>query len=201
MAPPHNAQVLYDENGVPFGSIPTESGLAMPVYQTDKANSAATNFHATGLVVGVHPFILIDISDTTNYKHILTDYVHLHIREFDIVCDTNGAWDLYFGFIENVSIDGSNFYISRNWGGAKSTDNMLKDSLNMFPVGDALRSASLATYSSVIDNSFKSGVALRSTISPVAPVTIPEQGDVVAILDVTSGTVLEFSAKLGYHSH
>lgn len=191
---------LVDSNGLSLGMVPTESGNSAPVYQTDRPDSGMATFHREDLPVGIYPFVLIDISDNVNYNHTLTNYAHLHLREFDILCDINGAWSLQLGFIKNVTASGSDLYVYRQWMGAKDVGNALKDKFISFPVGAALRTESFTT---AVDTTtyFKSDVAVPNSLSPITPTVLPDNGDVVVLLTVTGGNVLEFFASVGYHSH
>lgn len=56
------------------------------------------------------PYLLVDLSDTTNYKHTATNGIRLYridgtFERFD------GAWDIWFGLcLENDATDGSGRY-------------------------------------------------------------------------------------------
>ena len=191
---------LVDSNGLSLGMVPTESGNSAPVYQTDRPDSGMATFHLEGLAVGIYPFVLIDISDNVNYNHTGTSYAHLHLREFDILCDTNGAWNLQLGFVKNVTTAGADLYVYRQWMGAKDVGNALQDKFISFPVGAALRTESFTT---AVDQTtyFKSDVVVPNSLSPITPSVNPDDGDVVVLLEVTGGNVLEFFASVGYHSH
>lgn len=191
---------LVSASGSVLGMVATESGNASPVYQTDRVDSGMASIHLENLSTGTYPLVIIDISDNVNYNHTATNYAHLHLREFDIACDINGAWELAFGFIQNVTSAGADFYIYKQWQGSKDVGNHLHDSFVTFPTGVALRSQSLTTMPTVATD-FKSNVLVPSSRSFYIPDVYPDTGDVVFLLSVTGGTVLEFSAVVGYHSH
>lgn len=179
----------------------TASGEALLVYQTSIQGGVEIHFHVNNLTVGTYKFILIDISDVTNYKHLGgTEYAHLEREDVSVTCDINGAWVATIGFLENVTPTTSDEFVYNHWQGSKDTGNRLEHVLNSFPVGQQMNSQYLTSHSTG-QNNYTSSVQVASTLSPDAPDTFPGDGDVYLSVNVTSGTVEELKINLGYHSH
>lgn len=191
-----------DGFGNPIASVDTESGRALNIYQTVNVGSVGTHMHVEDLSVGTYLFIVVDISDTVNYKHAGgVNFAHLQSLSFGITCNVQGAWAASFGFIENVTATGSTVYVYDHWRGDKDTGNNVQISNTSFPAGQQMSSNYLATHMIVSSDDFKSNVLSRSTISPDVPDTYPGNGDLFIKLVVTSGTVEEMKINVGYHSH
>lgn len=193
---------LFDGLGNAMSSVLTESGRALNVYQTASNGSVGTHLHVENLGTGTYTFILVDISDTANYKHNGgVNFAHMQSYEFGISCDTNGEWSASLGFIEDVTTSGSTEYTQDHWSGAKDTGNDMQVTSNQFPVGPQMNSDYLATHKIVLSTDFQSDVQARSTIGPDSPDTFPGDGDVFLKLAVTNGNVKELKFNIGYHSH
>lgn len=192
---------VVDQYGNQYGSISTESGLSVPIYQANRADGGAIHFHVENLSVGVYLFILVDISDTENYNHTVTNYVHLEYCDFSVVCDVNGEFVADVVFIEDATSSGATEYIWDHWHGAKDTGNTFKEQSVLFPVGPELVSSKFTTHQigSVAD--WKNDVLLPSTLDPATPEVYPGDGDICLRVTVTAGNIKAIKINLGYHSH
>lgn len=126
---------IIGTDGETVGTINTESGKALNVYQTASSGSVNIHFHVDNLTStpGIYRFILIDVSDTINYKHTGgTNYAHLQTEEVSVKCDINGEWSASIGFLEEVTPTTSKEYVQNHWRGSKDTGSGLEFAINSF---------------------------------------------------------------------
>lgn len=193
---------IVDQYGVPYGSISTESGNARAVYQTNRTDAGSLHLTLHDLAIGSYKVIIIDISDTENYNHTETGYCHLEWHDVRIISDSvNTEWELSFGFLEEVGVDGSKFYQFNHWSGSKATGNNMDTSLMLFPAGPHLHSSKFTVAPPSITADFKSDQQERSVLSPLVANMAPGPGDVAMMLDVVDGPVKELKINMGWHSH
>ena len=204
----HDAQIdgsqatkIVDVSGNTIGSISTESGRSIPVYQANRADGGAIHFHVNNLGVGTYLFVLVDISDTDNYNHTLTNYAHLEYCNFSAICDVNGEFVAQAAFIEEVTETGAQEYVWDHWQGAKDTGNTFNDPNFLFPVGPELTSNKFTTHQSGQSTNWQSDVLLPSTLTPLTPGVYPGDGDIVLKIVVTAGNIKALKINMGYHSH
>ena len=65
-------------------------------------DQGATHMHVDGLGAGTTRYLLVDISDTTNYPHANTTYIHLEWFEVEVDGSAAAEYQVNLGFIENV---------------------------------------------------------------------------------------------------
>lgn len=159
------------------------------------------HFHVEGLTAGTYRFILIDISDTTNYPHINTSNAHLDWFEIQVDADVNGDYAINLGFVENVDATAGDKYITKHWSGTKSAGNQLLESFSPFPNGWRMISSKVATHDITLnDTNYQTDVNLPSTLDPATADTPAGSGDVILEIVVNAGEI-NFSLDVGYHSH
>lgn len=180
---------LVDENG------------RIAVVQHAHPDTGAIHFHIDGLTVGTYRFILIDISDITNYPHANTTYAHVEWVEIQVDSNNTGAYSVSLGFLENVNGDNGDRYIIKHWSGSKTVGNQLLIFEHMVPAGWRMQSGRILTHAiSVNDANYQTDVNLPSSIDPSAPDTPSGDGDVITEIIVTAGEI-NIAIDIGYHSH
>lgn len=171
------------------------------VVQHAHIDSGAIHFHLAGLGVATTRYILIDISDTTNYPHNNTDYAHIEWIELEVDGSAAAAYTVNLGFLENVDADNGDRYIVKHWSGTRTAGQSIRQLDNLYPNGWRMRSENLATHAiSLNDANYQTDVNLPSTLSPGVADTPSGNSDVILEIDVTAGTI-DIAFEIGYHSH
>lgn len=192
---------LVDAAGNAVPTVLTESGRAIPVYQTDRTDNGYVHFHVENLTAGTYYFIIVDISDTENYNHTATGYAHAENFNIEVACDVNGDWKVEAAFIEDVSSTGSRFVVWDHWERNKDTGNFLDKAGDLFPIGPHLTSPKVTSHQSSITTDFRSNIPVPSTLDPSSADIYPGNGDVVLKVVVFGGTVKSLKFNFTYHSH
>jgi hypothetical protein len=145
--------------------------------------------------------ILIDISDTTNYPHIDTSYIHLENIRIHTDSSASADYTLEIGFLDDVDADNGNFYSLIDVDGTKTTGQRKEIFLNLYPNGPRCQTSSIATSEkSLNDTAFQTDVNLASTLDPGTTDTPSGDGDFVLRVTVNAGTVI-VGVELSYHTH
>lgn len=171
------------------------------IVQHAHPDTGAIHFHVEGLTAGTYRFILIDLSDTTNYPHANTSYAHVEWIEAQVDSNNTGDYTVSLGFLENVDDANGDRYISKHWSGTKTAGNQLLAFDNLLPAGWRMRSQSIATHAiSTNDTNYQTDVNLPSTLDPATSDTPSGNGDIVLEIVVNVGEI-DVSFDIGYHSH
>ena len=146
-------------------------------------------------------FILIDISDTTNYPHANTNWLHIAWINVGVDSDNSGDYVIEFGFLENVDGTDGDFYPIGSVQGTKTAGNSISGFWAMLPEGPKCKSDSLATSNvSLNDAAFNTATNLATTLSPGATATPSGSRDLVMRVTRNAGSFV-VTAQVYYHSH
>lgn len=171
------------------------------VVQHAHVGQATLHFTVEGLEVGIHRFILIDISDTANYPHINTDYVHIEWLHTEIDGNNQADYTSCIGFLKNVDASNGDRYALSCVSGTKTAGQSIRLFENYYPNGYRLRSESIVTSNiSLNDTAYQTDVNLKSTLNPITADTPAGNGDVILEIVVNAG-VVNANIDLGYHTH
>jgi len=184
------------------------SGISMTVNSEGRAdvvqhahpNNGWIHFEVDGLTAS-QDFIVIDLSDTTNYPHDSTGY--LHIENLRIHTDSNnqGDYEIQIGFLDDVDATNGDFYVVADLDGSKTIGRSQDIVLPYYPNGPRLRTQSVAvSYKSLNDTAFQTDVNLASTLDTATTDTPSGSGDMVVRIIINGGTVT-VGMELSYHSH
>lgn len=186
-------------DGTETASVNTENRL--DIVQHAHPDTGAIHFHVDGLTAGTTRYILIDLSDTTNYPHVNTGYVHIDWIEAQVDSNNTGAYKINLGFLKNVDADNGDRQIVKHWSGSRTAGNQLLIFEQMLPAGWRMREENHTTSEiSVDDVNYQTDVDLPSTTSPGAANTPSGDGDIVLEVVVTAGEI-DVAFDIGYHSH
>lgn len=72
-------------------------------------------------------FMLVDVSNTSAWKHEGTDHIDLEYVHINIDPDTNYRGDIYLGFLSNVDADNGDLNIIRTWHFGQGSDKIVDD--------------------------------------------------------------------------
>jgi hypothetical protein len=188
--------LLVDSTG---SAISTNSEGRIDVVTHAHPNHGHAGFESD--IAATADFILIDLSDTTNYPHTLTSYIHLE-NIFVIVDATADAdYTVQIGWVENVDATNGDFYEIYHFGGTKKLGNSFVFDINHAPNAPSLISTnSVGTNTSANDTAFQTDVSLGSTLAPGTTNTPSGDGDMVMRVTMNAGTI-GLTVGVGYHTH
>lgn len=166
---------------------------------------ADLHFHSTG-ITGDDTYILVDMSDSTNYPHGSGAVVlHVDAIDYEIDSDNSGSYDINFYYLENCDATDCD---SRMWysiSGNKTSGNSQTKYINWAGDGPVLKSTSGGTMSSsnmvtLNDTTYNTSTNYKSTYSYSSAVTPAGNGDIIMVVDHTAG-VFDLHINLSYHIH
>ena len=173
----------------------------LDVVQHTHPDTGAVHFHIDGLTTGTTRYILVDLSDTTNYPHVNTTYAHLEWLQIEVDGTNAAEYKVYIGFLENVDATDGDRYIVKHVSGSRTAGQSIRMFDNFAPNGHRMRSESTATHMiSLNDTNYQTDVNLPSTLDPSTSDTPSGSGDVILEIVVSAGTI-DASIDLSYHSH
>lgn len=172
----------------------------LDVVQHAHPDSGRINFVYNGLST-TEDFIIIDISDTTNYPHTETGYVHLEDLSIQVDTDANGDYELSIGFLEDVDGTNGDYYELWSVSGTKKTSQNKTEFYPFYPNGQRCEKEFIATgVKSLNDTGFQTDVNLNTTLSGGTADTPSGTGDLVLRFTGNAGTV-NLNINLAYHTH
>lgn len=168
---------------------------------TQHAHIDQGNVHFDVELSASENFILIDISDTVNYPHSFSGYVHLEWLRVQIDASFGANYELEVGFLENVDASNSDLYIFEHIVGTLQTGTNKELFFNYYPNGGRLRAQNLVTHDAKLnDVTFQSDQNNKSTVDPSTADVAPGDGDVVLLFTRNAGTI-DIVVNVSYHSH
>lgn len=179
--------------------LPAEQPIARSVNVPKVPYTAC--YHETGAIATDMPYLLIDLSDSTNWPHSATNEVIL--KSVTVQGTVSGAhqWDLTVGVvIENDTTDGTAVWIDSQH--LLALSGMFTPPQRTYANGGLnLRAASSALTYGVANahselTSWQSDTAISATVGTTGTVAV---GDVVILADeITDGSTLGFSICADY---
>lgn len=158
------------------------------------------HFHS-GDITASQDFILVDISDTTNYPHTLTTYCHLEWLRLEVDSSNTGDYTVEVGFLNNVDGTDGDFYSISNVNGSKQAGNTKEVSYPFYPNGPRCTIGStVSSDSSLNDTAFQTDVNLASTVDPSTADVPSGTGDLVLRVTRNAGTIV-VAVDISYHTH
>lgn len=146
-------------------------------------------------------FILIDLSDTANYPHNATDYIHLERIRVHTDPSANAVYCVNIGFLENVDDTNGDFHAITDACANNVTGRAIDIVQEMYPNGPRCTTDFvLSSDKSLNSTAFQTDVNLASTLDPSTEDTPSGNGDLVIRIDCTAGSV-DISVELSYHAH
>jgi hypothetical protein len=146
-------------------------------------------------------FIIVDISDTTNYPHVNTTYIHLENLGINIDADATADYEIQIGFLENVDATDGDFYGLYHIDGSKKVGQNYDSFLQLYPNGPRMRSESVVSSTiSTNDTAFQTDVNLATTLDPSTADTPSGSGDMVVRITMNAGSI-SLILSGSYHTH
>lgn len=151
----------------------------------------------TGSVATQTAFMLIDISDTTNWKHTGTDHVIIDHILIEVDPDNSYLGEVKIGFLTEVDGDNGNFNQIIDFDMAKKSDLAIED----LKFGTGFHCQASTHFGPMLVNStlFQTDLDLGGPDDP-GTITYPSgNGDLVTLIEVAAGTV-DVSITLVYET-
>ena len=185
---------VYITDGTDDATITDEGYLDVTTHSNHSGFSVAYSAAAINTTTG---YVLIDLSDTTNYPHTNVDEIHIDWIILDYLADSLAAGSIEVGFIKSITADNADWYsLVKAHLDKKEEEKPIM--LNFTP--QCLRCAVVGHLSGGTmfhddDTTFQNDTALTATYSTVAPAI----GDLVAKVTLSAGSV-SFVVTIGYHT-
>ena len=185
-------------DGVETATINTEGNLNITPHA--HPDNGVFHFHVDGLAADTK-YILVDISDTGNYPHANTDYVHIDWLDFEVDASANADYTVSIGFLEDVDVDSGDFYVVTHFSGTKQTGQNKDLFKRYIPAGVRARASSVVTHAVGIDTAdWQTDVNLASTLDPTTADTAPGIRDLVMEVIINAQSI-DLAVDGGYHTH
>ncbi len=111
---------------IPGGSITTRHGL-ISRNVVDGFAATQTVHIDTGSVATQTAFMIVDISDTTNWQHVNTDHVIIRHLLIEVDPDANFLGEIKIGFLDNVGATNGELHQIIDFDMAKKSDLAIED--------------------------------------------------------------------------
>ena len=151
----------------------------------------------TGSVAAQTAFMLIDISDTTNWKHTNTDHIILDHILIEVDPDSTYLGEVKIGFLSSVDATNGDFNQIIDFDMAKKSDLAIED----LTFGGGFHCQASTHFGPILANStlFQTDVNLGGPDDP-ATITYPSgAGDLALLVEVSAGAV-DVSITLVYET-
>ena len=165
------------------------------------AHPNSGTFHFTSPSLGAAAnYILVDISNTGDYPHVETNYIHLEWLRAHVDSDVNGSFSIEVGYLKNVDGTDGDFVPVFDIGGTKQAGNQKDVFLNFYPNGYSCIDGKNVGGLDANNAAFNTGANLPSTLDPAIANVPSGDGDLVLKVTVTAGNVV-VSVEGSYHTH
>ena len=145
-------------------------------------------------------FILADISDTTNYPHDNTSWLHFVNYKIGEEASNTADYQIILGFLENVDATNGDFVHIDKWNGSKQAGNNIREIVATNPENVKALSSANAGTRDLNDVAFQTDVNLASSIDPTTVDTPSGNGDIVIRVIINAGSI-NLTFGMVYHSH
>lgn len=144
-------------------------------------------------------YMLIDISDTSNWNHTNTGHINIEYILIEVDPDTNFIGEVKIGFLENVDADNGDFYTIIDIDMRRKSA-LLVENLNFGSHG--LDCESDHHFGPIIVNStlFQTDVNLGGPDNPAALTYPSGASDLVMIIDGDGTNTVDVSITIGYET-
>lgn len=169
-------ELAIDTNGA--ASIVQEKHSDSSFIHADIAVTGGTNID----------FILVDLSDTTNYKHSNTNNIILEEIYIEVDAEVNADYVVEIDFLANVGAADSDVYEITHVEGTKTVGQQKEVIRKFYPNGPKCNSANMLTTDITLnDTTVNTATSLKSTYIPGAASTAPGDGDLILRINAGAG--------------
>lgn len=174
---------------------------SLSVLQHSHEDQSTVHFYASAIVAS-QDYILVDLSDTTNYGHDNTTIIHLDWVCWDIDASTTpaAAYMVGWGYLDNVDATDGDFFNYHHVVGTRTAGLLQENCIIIHPNGWLGNGQHATGHKSLNDTAFQTDVNLASTLDPTTTDTPSGDGDIALRITVTAGTI-DPTISAGYHTH
>lgn len=181
-------------------NVAVDSNNRIEATQHPHVDQGNIHFDITGLAASTN-FILIDLSDLTNYPHVSLDYVHIEALRIEVDAAAAANYEIEFAFLENVDATNSDIYVFTHTKGTQQTGKDINIDVYTYPNGQRCRAQNLASHDIRLnDTTFQTDVNQKTTLDPSTADTPSGEHDVVMLVIITAGQI-DLVVDMSYHSH
>ena len=153
------------------------------------------------LAAGTTRYILIDLSDTTNWPHDNATVIHIDWVDIHIDSDNTGDYVIKLIALANVDATNGDAYVIHETSGSKTAGNNIDEEMNLTPNGWLVDSARIGSSDiSLNDVTYQTDVNLYTLFDPATSDTPPGSGDLILEAVVNAGNIT-INYDIGYHTH
>jgi hypothetical protein len=185
----------YDANGNPI-EVDTLGHLGVVTHSHDEGGYVLFERE----ISTTQDFIFIDLSDTTDYPHSNTSWIHVGNLIIDVDATNTADYEIHMGFIDNVDGADGDFHHVYSWKGSKLAGRQIHSVIATSPESVKMRTSSTLGTIDLNQTAFQTDVNLASTKDPLTIDTPSGDGDVVLRVIVNTGSI-NLSLSMTYHSH
>ena len=183
----------------PSGDLITKDGRTSQ-YVASGYTETETIHLDVGTASTLIAYMLIDISDTSNWKHINTGHINLEYIIIEVDPTANFLGEVKIGFLENVDADNGDFYNVLDIDMKRKSD-ILVENLNFGSHGLDCESNHHFGPITVDSTLFRtSGANLGGPDAPGTPTYPSGAGDLVMIIDGDGTNIVDVSITIGYET-
>ena len=162
------------------------------------------HFHVDN-VSASETYILVDMSDTTNYPHTSATVLHIDSLYYAVEGDTNADYAIDFYFLEDVDGSDGDAYMWFSITGNKTAGNTVSRYIDWSGSGPIMKSSTGGTKPSsnkvsLADTDYSSADNYKSTHNMAVANTPCGSGDIVLKITRTAGS-FNLILNLAYHAH
>lgn len=193
-----NQQLVRITDGTEIATVNTDGRL--DIVQHAHPDQSTVHMHKDG-INSVQRFILIDKSDTTQFRHNASDYLHLEHLDLQIDASTtpSAKYKVSLYFINRIDSTDADLYTIWHLSGSRQTGLQTELYLPWMPNGIKCDSA-FVTSGEVLeaDTTYQLDVGLFSVLSKDSAIVYPGQGDLIVEFFITTGTI-DQGMNVSYH--
>ena len=193
--------------GVQFVKIIDGDGTVVAVENqalttVNHAHADSSTFHfQVDLSAGTARYIMLDLSDTTNWPHDNTTLIHIDWVDIHIDSDNSGDYVVSSIFLDNVDATDGDAYTFHISSGDKTAGNNLDEEMMLKPDGWILLPERIATSTiSLNDVNYQTDVNMATLLDPTTTDTPPGTGDYILEALVNAGNI-RVIIDGAYHTH
>lgn len=161
------------------------------------------HMHLLNLTTSTTRYILIDLSDTTNWPHTTGTSIHLEYLDMQVDASNTAAYTIDFIMLDSCSITSCRSGMVWATSGSQSTGNNKEIHINWAQHGPVCKFGTGGVFSDMVtdpDTNYQTDVLLRSTLDPSSATVAPNNGDLIMVVTITAGTIT-IDTNLAYHTH
>lgn len=165
------------------------------------SSTGFVHFHRTSITASTS-YIVIDLSDTTNFFHTETFLIHLDKFWYRIDADNNASYIVNIWALNDVTASNCTRTMIWSESGQKSTNVNLQGDISLSPYGPLVTKNKIAsTMKETLYAGYNLSTPMRTTITPESATTAPGNGDMIIEFIMNEANAIEPHFLFSYHTH